>query len=639
MFTPRKLSASIVAILALTLVLSLGVTGLLAAKRSTVATAEGLQNPTGLTALADGTLLVAETGAGRLLHMQLDGTTTVIEDGASGISSALRVGSRHYYITGQAGSAGLYLLARGGEPEAISDFGAFDAASNPDAAGRSNPVDLVWRSGGGFFVSDAGANTVLRVSAQGNISLYAQFPDDGTPMGMNIGPDGALYVADGGAQIYRLADANGDGDALSEGEMTVHASGLTTATDFAWTPDGDLLVTETDSARLVRHRIVGPEVVALGLDGATSVAVSDGRIFVSQPSAGNVTEVLPRADFPDADLEGTANYRDSAASSDSLAMDLAGLTPPSAGRAYEGWLINPAGDRLSVGVLDLNSDGSVSQTYVDPDGTNLIAEYRTFAITVEPINDPDPATPGQVYWADATPRDAFPHIGHLVVSLDSNPGAVGILPGLVSELEAALSYAQRAHRSATFADQQMHLQSTVNALQGEGGANFDASVTNPGDGNGALNYAAAALLHGGLASGASEDATVVNRTAELAAIVEGVREQLVTAETLAVGVLAATEASVRVGVDIANVVNALEAAVDGRDRNRDGVLSLNERGAKMAYVFGQDIGEHVPAAVGPTDTPDTGDALAPIVALAALAAGLALTSGGGLLLWRRRRTA
>ena len=142
MFTPRKLSASIVAILALTLVLSLGVTGLLAAKRSTVATAEGLQSPTGLTALADGTLLVAETGAGRLLHMQPDGTTTVIEGGASGIMSALRIGSRHYYVTGQAGSASLYLLARGGEPEALSDFGAFDAASNPDAAGV--PTRSTW---------------------------------------------------------------------------------------------------------------------------------------------------------------------------------------------------------------------------------------------------------------------------------------------------------------------------------------------------------------------------------------------------------------------------------------------------------------------------------------------------------------
>ena len=185
----------------------------------------------------------------------------------------------------------------------------------------------------------------------------------------------------------------------------------------------------------------------------------------------------------------------------------------------------------------------------------------------------------------------------------------------------------------------MLLQTAVNALQGEDGANFDAGVTNPGDGNGALNYADTALLHAGFASAASEDETVVSRAADLAAIVEGIREQMVLAETLAVGVLAATESNVRIGVDMANVVNALEAALDGRDRNRDGVVSLNEQGAKTAYMSGQDIGEHVPAAAGPTDTPNTGDALAPIVALAALAAGLALTSGGGLLLWRRRRTA
>ena len=108
---------------------------------------------------------------------------------------------------------------------------------------------------------------------------------------------------------------------------------------------------------------------------------------------------------------------------------------------------------------------------------------------------------------------------------------------------------------------------------------------------------------------------------------------------LALNAAAATENNVLVGVDIANVVGWLELAVDGRDQNRDGVVSLNEQGAKTAYVSGQDIGEHAPAAAGPTDTPDTGDALAPIVALAALAAGLALTSGGGLLLWRRRRTA
>src|SRR5690606_34791397 len=126
------------------------------------------------------------------------------------------------------------------------------------------------------------------------------FPDVGgptmqaVPTGMIVGPDGAVYVstltgfpfAPGEARVYRLADLNGDGDALDNGEMTVYASGLTSATDLAFDADGNLFVTQF-SANMLGENVPGQlvrvsggtvEVVVDGLITPTGVAVTaNGR--------------------------------------------------------------------------------------------------------------------------------------------------------------------------------------------------------------------------------------------------------------------------------------------------------------------------------------------------------------------------
>lgn len=307
--------------------------------------ATGLSNPRGLTA-DGGAILVAEVGSGEVTRIAADGTTTVVASGlpattffseetgtdeAAGPSSAIAVPGG-YVVTVSEGPGSefqsLYFVAEGGTGGSLmADLGAYEQANNTDGgmniAGEadllSNPYEVLL-VGDGFLVSNSGANAVLRVDSEGNVSPYAIFEDRENPLfptmggptmnqvptGMVVGPDGAVYLTTltgfpfptGEALVYRLDDANGDGDALDAGETTVYAEGLTTATDLAFDEDGDLLVSEFSTnmlagapGRIVRVSDGDIEVVASGLISPTGILVQDGSIIVSQEFTGLVTDV------------------------------------------------------------------------------------------------------------------------------------------------------------------------------------------------------------------------------------------------------------------------------------------------------------------------------------------------------------
>ena len=318
--------------------------------------ATGLSGPRGITALTGGDTLVAEGAGGRLLSVAADGTVTELltdlpvdsvevapgELETVGISSAISDGGTgYYYVVGESlkdGFSALYQATAGGTPTLIADIGAYEEANNTDddvlltgePEVNSNPYDLVLAADGDIYVTDAGANAVLRIDGTTNaITPFAIFLAqenplfaggagvggpimDQVPTGITIGPDGAFYVSTltgfpfptGAARVYRLEDGNADGDALDDGEVTVHVEGLTTATDVAFDADGNLLISQFSTnmlagapGRISRFSDGQLQTIAHLLVSPTSITVTDaGKLLVSQEFAGmvsDVTDVLP----------------------------------------------------------------------------------------------------------------------------------------------------------------------------------------------------------------------------------------------------------------------------------------------------------------------------------------------------------
>jgi hypothetical protein len=149
----------------------------------------------------EGMLFVCDSNDDRILaYEDLDGSGAIEPD---------RPGeTRVFYDDSSPGpdlSAPSHLLADGDGTLYLLDGGTLDAV-----------LVLVDRNGDGDANDDEEVRTWYS-SAGGQVAL-------GTPNTLVRGPDGALYIADDGSaarRIVRLADLNGDGDAEDEGEAAV----------------------------------------------------------------------------------------------------------------------------------------------------------------------------------------------------------------------------------------------------------------------------------------------------------------------------------------------------------------------------------------------------------------------------------
>lgn len=337
--------------------------------------ASGLNNPRGLDFAPNGALYIAEAGVGGdgpvvpgaegEMHFGLSGSITRVFKGVqtrivTGLPSLAQEGGfaavgpsavsfgplGHALVTiglGQppavrstvlgasaASMAGLFQLAQNGQMKAVADLGAFEAMNDPDGQGPdTNPNGVLADTAGGSYVTDAGANALLRIDARGRVSVVAVFPNrlvdtppflpqppfpaqlpmQAVPTNVVRGPDGALYVSQltgfpfpvGGARIYRVVPGSAP---------TVYAEGFTNIIDLAFDAHGNLYVLEIDQNGLLAPDVTGRLARVNAGDGSVDTVASDGlvmpgglvigrdgAIYISNystaPGAGEVVRIEP----------------------------------------------------------------------------------------------------------------------------------------------------------------------------------------------------------------------------------------------------------------------------------------------------------------------------------------------------------
>ena len=241
----------------------------------------------------------------------VNGPNDIVFDaaGASVIAIGLGLDPRQRSDLGAGGSN----LARVFTPGGAVDIGAYEATLNP----ASGPIDSnPWHLAsipGATLLTDAGANALLRIAADGSVSTVATFasrplggptPTEPVPTGLAVGPDGSYYVGEltgvpfppGAAQIYRIAPG---------AAPAVFATGFTMISDLAFGLNGLLYALEYDSNGLTNPGSAGALWQVLGdgsrslifgdLTNPTGLAVgTDGAFYVSNFGASSGAGQLVR---------------------------------------------------------------------------------------------------------------------------------------------------------------------------------------------------------------------------------------------------------------------------------------------------------------------------------------------------------
>lgn len=346
-----KLSSALSALTATAAAAALVVPPATAAPATPETLASGLVGPLHLDVNAKGRILVSQSFAGLVSRVHPDGTirNLVKQHGFVG-GVAARKGRMAFTYSNESGVSKLKVRRADGSVRVVADLGAFEAEHNPDSKrtygfldlapecasqlppdvpggepytgiAESNPYALANAPGGGWYVTDAGGNDVLRVSPNGAIKVvYVTRPQrtvitaeaaeslglpactvgetyafEGVPTDVEVSRRGRLFVSllPGGPESPALGAR---GKVLKvdprTGRSRVAASGLVSATNVALAPRGRMFVAELFANKVTAVNLrTGQKRTALRAPLPAAVEYAGGRLVVA-------VNVLPPEDGP-----------------------------------------------------------------------------------------------------------------------------------------------------------------------------------------------------------------------------------------------------------------------------------------------------------------------------------------------------
>jgi len=313
---------------------------------------EGLDNPRGIAAGGGGSVLVAESGNGKLTLVEprrrgapMVRTFATLpvdpETGDGPVDVAFKSLNKVWAVLSGppeegSGFGRLVRLNRKGAIVESVDIAAYqttdpDPDDQEDLPEESNPNGLALLSGGGVLVVDAAGNDLLKVDTRRQITTVARFkpeltpwpdglpfpgPPPGTPVpaeavptSVAIGPDGAYYVSElkgfpfpkGASRIWRIepgaVGATCDPANPNVGACRTVGTGFTAAIDLAFGRDGTMYVLEIVKEGLLAVEVFGaPPIGALyAVKGgtktelATGTLMAPGGVAVSYDGTLNIT--------------------------------------------------------------------------------------------------------------------------------------------------------------------------------------------------------------------------------------------------------------------------------------------------------------------------------------------------------------
>lgn len=314
----------------------------------------GLTTPTGVRAMPGGDLLVVELGSGGTTELPMapapDGTpqAALLGDTARILSVSPTTGEKRELVKLPSIAAGpitlganrvmshrgaLYVsvggwssevdaerpelsgsIARidGGTATPIATTWDIEARDNLDGAAReTNPFGLASAPDGSFWITDAAANTLLRLEPEtGEVSLVATFPD--LAPGVQAVPTGLAFDEGGNALVTLYSGfpfpkgASKVVRVTPDGTVSDYATGLSMVVDVRVAPDGGVYAVQLgemgeadlvpESGAILRLREGRAEVVVAGLDGPSALSFNDsGDAYISLlgngPASGSVVKV------------------------------------------------------------------------------------------------------------------------------------------------------------------------------------------------------------------------------------------------------------------------------------------------------------------------------------------------------------